>query len=105
MSVEVKLPDLGDGIDSADILNVLIAEGDTVDKDEDSVEIETDKATAEVPSTHSGTVTKVHVGVGETVAVGATLITIETSDAPAPTNVMPCCSQRAAKIAFSERKP
>ena len=50
MSIEVKLPDLGDGIDSADILNVLVAEGDTVEKDQDIVEIETDKATAEVPS-------------------------------------------------------
>lgn len=77
MSIEVKLPDLGDGIDSADVLNVLIAEGDTVEKDQDIVEIETDKATAEVPSTHSGTVSKIHVSVGDTVAVGATLITVE----------------------------
>jgi pyruvate/2-oxoglutarate dehydrogenase complex dihydrolipoamide acyltransferase (E2) component len=87
MSIEVKLPDLGDGIDSADILNVLVAEGDTVDKDQDIVEIETDKATAEVPTSQAGTVAKIHVSAGDTVAVGATLITVEAAAgeaAPAP---------------------
>ncbi len=77
MPVEVKLPDLGDGIESADILNVLVAEGDSVDKDQDIVEIETDKATAEVPTSLAGTVTKVHVSPGDTVSVGASLISVE----------------------------
>jgi len=81
MSIDIKLPDLGDGIELADILNVLVSEGETIDKDQDIVEIETDKATAEVPSTHAGTVTKIHVEAGQTVPVGAPLLTVEAAAA------------------------
>jgi pyruvate/2-oxoglutarate dehydrogenase complex dihydrolipoamide acyltransferase (E2) component len=68
----------------ADILNVLVAEGETIDKDQDIVEIETDKATAEVPSTHAGTVTKILVEAGQTVPVGTPLITLEAAVAETP---------------------
>ena len=77
MTIEVTLPELGDDIDSADILDVLVGVGDVIKKDQDIVEIETDKATAEVPSTHAGKVVKLHVNVGDSVAVGAALITLE----------------------------
>ena len=77
MSNELKLPDLGDGIESGDILDVLVQEGDQVTQDQGIVEIETDKATVEVPSSQSGRVAKVHVARGQTVTVGQTLITLE----------------------------
>ena len=77
MAIEVKLPELGDGIESGDILDVLIAEGETVEKDQPICEIETDKATVEVPSSHAGRVVKVHISVGDVVPIGATLVTIE----------------------------
>jgi pyruvate/2-oxoglutarate dehydrogenase complex dihydrolipoamide acyltransferase (E2) component len=84
MSIDIKLPDLGDGIELADVLNVLVSEGETIDKDQDIIEIETDKATAEVPSTHAGTVTKIHVEAGQTVPVGAPLLTLDAAAAEEP---------------------
>ena len=91
MAIEVKLPELGDDIESADVLEVLVSEGDVIEKDQDIVEIETDKATAAVPSTHAGKVVKVHVSTGDSVPVGAALITLETvaGAATIPTAVEP----------------
>ena len=77
MAIEVKVPDLGDGLDSGDVLDVLISEGDIVQAEQGIVELETDKAVAEVPSTHAGRVVAIHVQVGQTVAVGSSLITLE----------------------------
>ena len=75
--MDVTLPKIGDGIESGEVLEVLVAEGETLEKDQGLVELETDKATVEVPSSHSGRVTKVHVRVGDTVAVGATLVSLD----------------------------
>jgi pyruvate dehydrogenase complex dihydrolipoamide acetyltransferase long form len=77
MGIEVKLPDLGDGIESGDIMEVLVKEGDEVAKDQSILEIETDKATVEVPSPSAGKVAKIHVATGDTVAIGAALLTLE----------------------------
>ena len=96
MAIEVKLPFLGEGIDSADILKVLVSEGETIQKDQDIVEIETDKATAEVPSTHAGTVTKVLVSPGQTAAVGVPLIALESTGADAAPTPQPTEPQTAA---------
>jgi pyruvate/2-oxoglutarate dehydrogenase complex dihydrolipoamide acyltransferase (E2) component len=82
MSIEVKVPDLGDGLDSGDVLNVLVAVGDVVNAEQGIVELETDKAVAEIPTTQAGRVAAVHVQVGETVAIGASLITLETEKSP-----------------------
>ena len=92
MTIEVRLPELGDDIDSADILDVLVSEGDVIEVDQNIVEIETDKATAEVPSKHDGKVVKVHVSIGDSVAVGAALITL---DAVAGTVVIPATVEPA----------
>lgn len=77
MAVEVKLPEIGEGVDSGDILELYVNEGDTISKDQDILELETDKATLGVPSTAGGKVVKVHVKKGESVSVGQTLITVE----------------------------
>lgn len=81
--IEIKLPELGDGIESGDVLEVLVREGDVIAKDQGIVELETDKATVEVPSTHAGTVRKVHVSSGDTINIGATMISIEVEAAAA----------------------
>ena len=86
-AVAVKLPELGDGIDSGDILDVLVKVGDTVKKDQDIVEVETDKATVPVPSSVAGKVTKILVKQGDSVPIGGVLIEVEAeggSAAPAP---------------------
>jgi pyruvate dehydrogenase E2 component (dihydrolipoamide acetyltransferase) len=77
MAKEFKLPELGENIDSADIINVLIKPGDSVDIDQGVIEIETDKATIEVPSTLQGSVKDVKVKEGDTVKVGQVIFTIE----------------------------
>ncbi len=87
MSIQVRVPDLGDGIESGDVLEILVREGDQIKKDQGIVELETDKATVEVPSSHAGKVSKVHIKAGQSVAVGAVLVTLESaagSEAPAP---------------------
>jgi pyruvate dehydrogenase E2 component (dihydrolipoamide acetyltransferase) len=77
MATEVKLPSLGDGIDSADVLEILVQEGDTVKKDQGLMELETDKATVTVPSPMAGKVVKLHVAAGQSVAVGSVFALIE----------------------------
>ncbi len=77
MQKEFKLPELGENIEAADIVNVLVKEGDYVKKDQGVVEIETDKATIEVPSTLEGKITKLLVKAGDKVKVGETIMVVE----------------------------
>src|SRR5437867_10981492 len=71
------LPDLGEGLTEAEIVKVLVQEGDLVREDAPLLEVETDKATVEIPSPVTGRVTKIHVEPGQTVKVGAVLVTFE----------------------------
>ena len=77
MTTEFKLPELGENIESADIVNVLVKVGDMIEKEQSIIEIETDKATIEVPSNVSGKVTEVLVKQGQSVKVGQTIIKID----------------------------
>lgn len=74
MAIEIKLPELGENIESADVVSVLVKEGDKVQKDQSLFEIETDKATIEVPSTQDGIVQKVLIKAGDKIKVGQTVI-------------------------------
>ncbi|MCG6912606.1 dihydrolipoyllysine-residue acetyltransferase [bacterium BMS3Abin03] len=83
---EFKVPDLGENIESADVINVLISKGDIITKDQGVIEIETDKATIEVPSTLQGKILEVNVKTGDTVKVGDVLFKAElTSEVPEST--------------------
>jgi len=77
MSTEFKLPELGENIETAGVLNVLIKMGDKIEKDQGVIEIETDKATIEVPSTISGIVQDVLIKPGDNVKVGQTLMVVQ----------------------------
>lgn len=77
MANEIKLPNLGEGIDNASVLSVLVTEGQSVTKDDPIIEIESDKATLEVPAGSDGTVSKLLVKAGDTVSIGQAIITIE----------------------------
>jgi pyruvate dehydrogenase E2 component (dihydrolipoamide acetyltransferase) len=70
MSLEFKLPELGENITSADVIKVLISVGDNVEVDQPILEIETEKATIEVPSSISGNVSEVLVKDGDNIQVG-----------------------------------
>ena len=69
-------PQLGDGIKGGDVLNVLVKVGDTVAKDQDVLELETDKATIEVPSSVAGTVAEIKVKSGDKVTIGQVVLTL-----------------------------
>ncbi|MCJ7552851.1 MAG: 2-oxo acid dehydrogenase subunit E2 [Ignavibacteriaceae bacterium] len=77
MATEFKLPELGENIEAADVVAVLVSEGDTVIKDQAILEIETDKATIEVPSTVEGKITNLLIKVGDKVKVGATILIVD----------------------------
>lgn len=81
MPKEFKLPELGENIESADVISVLVSVGDRVELDQSVIEIETDKATIEVPSSVEGTITKVHVKEGDSIPVGAVIIMVDENGA------------------------
>jgi len=76
MPFDFILPDLGEGITEAEIRKWLVTVGDTVQEHQPVVEVETDKAVVEVPTPRSGKVLSLAQGEGETVAVGAVLLSI-----------------------------
>ncbi|QBG46408.1 dihydrolipoyllysine-residue acetyltransferase [Verrucomicrobia bacterium S94] len=80
-TVEFKLPDLGENIESGDIINVLVAEGDRVTEGQSLLEIEAGKASMEIPAPVAGVIKAVHVAQGDTVSVGTLAFTIESSGA------------------------
>jgi pyruvate dehydrogenase E2 component (dihydrolipoamide acetyltransferase) len=80
MPTDIKLPSLGENIESGDVLSILVSEGDTVTKDQDLLELETDKATVPIPSPSAGKIVKILVGEGDTVQVGAAFMQIEAAN-------------------------
>ena len=77
MATKITLPSLGENIESGDVLSILVSEGDVVTKDQDLLELETDKATMPVPSPQAGKIVKVLVAEGDTVPVGGAIFEIE----------------------------
>lgn len=80
MSTEFKLPELGENIESGDVVNVLVEEGDQIEGNQGVLELETDKAVVEIPCPHPGKVSKVHIKKGDTIKVGQTILTVEAAD-------------------------
>src|SRR5215467_12202424 len=83
MPTQIKLPNLGENIDSGDVLTIFVREGDTVKANQDLLEVETDKATFPVPAPQAGKITKVLVSEGETINIGAAIMEFEPSGADA----------------------
>lgn len=81
------LPDLGEGLEEAIVSAWLVAEGDAVELNQPFVEIETAKATVEVPAPFAGRIAKHHAAAGETLAVGAPLATFDVARAAETTSV------------------
>ena len=80
--VEVKVPDIGDFADIP-VIEILVKVGDTVKKEDSLVSLESDKATMEVPSTHSGVVKEIRVKLGDKVSMGSLVLMLEESAAAA----------------------
>lgn len=78
MIQEVTLPEISENVESGNVISVLVSPGDTVSEDQPLLEIETDKASVEVPSTAAGVVQEILVSEGDDVKVGAVIAKIET---------------------------
>jgi pyruvate dehydrogenase E2 component (dihydrolipoamide acetyltransferase) len=81
---EFKLPNLGENVTQGDVLRVLVKVGDRVKQDQPVLELETDKATIEVPSTIEGVIKEVKVKAGDKVKPGQTVLVIDAGKAGAP---------------------
>ncbi len=87
MTTEFKLPELGENIDSGDLVRLLIKPGASIAEGQTVMELETDKAVVEVPSSVTGTVGEVKVKEGDKVRVGQVIFTVENgAKAPAKTS-------------------
>ena len=80
MAVEFTLPELGENVEKGDVVRVLVNVGDVVTKDQPLLELETDKATIEVPSNVGGTVTEIRVKAGDKVTPGQSVLVIGEGD-------------------------
>jgi pyruvate dehydrogenase E2 component (dihydrolipoamide acetyltransferase) len=103
--VEALVPDIGD-YDAVPVIEVLVAVGDTVKKDQGLVTLESDKATMEVPSSVSGVVKELKVKVGDALSQGSVVALIEASDAgAAPAKAAPAPAAAPAAAAKTEAAP
>ena len=77
MAIEFKLPELGENIETGDLVRLMVSPGETVSEGQPVMELETDKAVIEVPSSVTGKVAEVKVHEGEKVKVGSVIFTVE----------------------------
>src|SRR3989304_6015174 len=104
MANQIKLPNLGESIESGDVLSILVSEGDTVKKNQDLIEVETDKATMPVPSPSAGKITKILVSEGATVKVGAALMEIDPGGGAEKADAKPAAA-KAVPPKAEKKKP
>jgi pyruvate dehydrogenase E2 component (dihydrolipoamide acetyltransferase) len=83
MAVVFKLPDLGENIESAEVVSIAAAVGDMVEAEQTLIEVETDKAVTDVPAPVSGKILEIAVAVGDKLSVGDIIAKIEEGDAAA----------------------
>jgi len=93
--IEFKLPELGENIEQGDLVRLMVAPGAAVSAGQSVMELETDKAVVEVPSSVSGTVQEIRVKEGDKIKVGQVIFTVDGAEAKAS----PAPSQRAAPTA------
>lgn len=87
--MEIKLPALGENVEEAEVLTVLVAVGDSIEKDQPLLELETDKATVEVPAPAAGVVKAIHVRPGDSLQVGQLILELEGGEAAAAAQPTP----------------
>jgi pyruvate dehydrogenase E2 component (dihydrolipoamide acetyltransferase) len=104
-ATEFKLPELGENIDQGDLVRLMISPGAKVSEGQPVMELETDKAVVEVPSSVSGVVKEVRVKEGDKIKVGQVIFTLEGGAAPASERRAPepmehVSGQQAARLSF-----
>ena len=99
----INLPDMGEGVEEATVAAILVHPGDPIQVDQGIIELETDKAVAEVPSPKAGKVKEVHVAENQQIEQGQALLTIETEGGGDGRKGQP--KQESAKQPQAEEKP
>jgi pyruvate dehydrogenase E2 component (dihydrolipoamide acetyltransferase) len=89
MAITITLPELGEGVDSVDVVAVLVAVGDIIEVDQGLIEVETEKASVEVPATTAGTVTEIHIKVGDVLGENAPIVTLDAVEAEGAVEPVP----------------
>ncbi len=106
--MDVKLPQLAEGVESGTVVSILVAEGQEIKKDQPIMELETQKAVGSIPAPAAGIVTKIHVKEGMEISVGQVLITIGAAGGEAATSApagAPSPVERRAPETSSRRQP
>jgi pyruvate dehydrogenase E2 component (dihydrolipoamide acetyltransferase) len=101
--IEFKLPELGENIEQGDLVRLMVAPGAKVSTGQSVMELETDKAVVEVPSSVSGTVQEIRVKEGDKIKVGQVIFTVDGAEAEAPAE--PSTRAAAASAAVSQEAP
>lgn len=114
-AIEFKLPSLGENVDTGDVVRILVKVGDTVKVDQALLEMETGKATVEIPSTVAGVVKQIHVKEGSKAKVGQTILSLDgvaspssaapAKAAPAPAAAAPAPAPAAAAPVAAPARP
>jgi dihydrolipoamide dehydrogenase len=91
-TIDIKVPDIGDFAEVA-VIEVMVQPGDTIKAEQSLVTVESDKASMEIPSSHAGVVREVRVKLGDKIAEGSVLLTLETADAAAAGAPAPAVSE------------
>jgi len=92
------LPDLGEGLVDAQVLEWHVAVGDEVARDAPLAEVETEKSAVELPSPVAGRIVQLHAEPGARVEVGAPLVTFEVEDAPGIVGAVPHGERRERRV-------
>ena len=104
MIKDILLPDLGEGIEGAEVSEVAVALGDTITAEDTILVLESDKASMEIPAEVNGTVTEIAVAAGDEVKTGQILIKVEISDSTDAIMEEPVLSEETDQIATSPEK-
>ena len=102
---ELKVPELGENVAGGDVTSVLVKVGDTIAKEQAVLELETDKATIEVPSSVAGVIKDIKVKKGDKIKVGAVILTVEDAAADGAADGAAAAKPEAKKEASSAEAP
>ncbi len=102
--MDVKLPPLGEGADSGNVVGIFVKEGDTVKKDQVVLELESEKAVASIPTPSAGKVTKLYVKEGDKVSVGQLILSLTEVDAALAEKTQKKVEQKIQELELPETK-
>jgi pyruvate dehydrogenase E2 component (dihydrolipoamide acetyltransferase) len=105
MLKEVKIPEIGENIETGDVAKVLVQEGDNINEGQGLLELETDKAVVEMPAPFAGTINEVKVSEGDTVYIGQVVFLVDTNDAADSSSEQPEVVEEVAEADTADVLP